>query len=150
MNKDIYLATMPFAINESSVTMFIILFNDETRAVINQYKKVLDADEHLHRICIEHDVINASVILVSGIKTDFHYDFEKELKSIQNKIEPVNPVANVSDIIDIELFEELMFAPELNVAENIQIILTSGGLYVTSQWETDFIETTMFDYIDII
>jgi len=148
MNKEKFFAGLPFTINDSNLRPFIILVNNELTTVIKQYFELLDKDPNLSNVTVGHSVVDASVILLSGYDTDFSMDFAEEIKSIVNSIGDADPNAEITDVMDNELFEEWMFAPELNVSENTQMILTSGGLYFTCQFETEFIESSMFDYAE--
>ena len=146
MSKERFFAGMPFSFNESSLRPFVILVNDELKAVITEYREILLSKVNLSNLTIGHDVIDASVILLNGKDTDFSMDFREELKDIVNSVDAPNPNGEIVGIMDSELFDEWMFAPELNVSENTQLIITEGGFYFTCQWETDFIESSMFDY----
>jgi hypothetical protein len=149
MSKERFFAALPFTINDSNLRPFVILVNDELKTLIEKYYKILREDENLGNLTIGHTVVDASVILLSGYDTDFSMDFTEEINSIVNSIDAPNPDIEISDIMDIELFEEWMYAPELNASENTQLILTVGGLYFTCQFETEFIESPMLDFEDL-
>ena len=148
MSNEKFFAAMPFSINESNVRPFIIFVNKELTDVITQYRELLSKNDYLSNLTIGHSVIDASVILLSGSDTDFSMDFKEEIKGVVDSVEAPNPNDEIVGIMDVELFEEWMFAPELNLSENTQLILTEGGFYFTCQWETDLTESSMFDYSD--
>ena len=149
MNNGKYFATMVYGVNDPTVRFMIVLINGETLNVIDKYKTILDKDNDVSLLSINHVVIDASVIMVSSLMGDFITIFKGELNAIHNKIDPLNPITDISDIMDDTLFDEWMFEREMNLAENTQLVLTEQGFYFTNQWDFDFIESPMFDYDEV-
>jgi len=139
------------AINDSSVQFVLVKVDQWFREELTRLHKALIIDSGLDGGSIVNYGIDNRTILVTSDTDQLDLKsqtFIGKLEAIMKKEEYPIIVDVTNEILDSE-FSAMQENTEVNWNELTHVDISKSGIYITNQFESDFIESCMLDWCDM-